>query len=184
MPASIQSSLKDFHLMVSGQIITILGSTLLRFALSLYALDITGRADIFAGLYAVTSIPFLLAPLGGAIADRSNRRNVIVILDFINAAIVLSFIVLLLTESVSILLIGTIMFLLAVISAMYAPVVMASIPQLVPEKKLEQANGIINGVQALSNIVAPVLGGILYGIIGLKMLVITSCLAFFLSAIL
>ncbi|MGN4929610.1 MFS transporter [Bacillus cereus group sp. MYBK14-1] len=184
MPASIQSSLKDFHLMVSGQIITILGSTLLRFALSLYVLDITGRADIFAGLYAVTSIPFLLAPLGGAIADRFNRRNVMVILDFINAAIVLSFIVLLLTESVSILLIGTIMFLLAVVSAMYAPVVMASIPQLVPEKKLEQANGIINGVQALSNIVAPVLGGILYGIIGLKMLVIISCLAFFLSAIL
>ncbi|TQR48178.1 MFS transporter [Bacillus cereus] len=184
MPASIQSSLKDFHLMVSGQIITILGSTLLRFALSLYVLDITGRADIFAGLYAVTSIPFLLAPLGGAIADRLNRRNVMVILDFINAAIVLSFIVLLLTESVSILLIGTIMFLLAVVSAMYAPVVMASIPQLVPEKKLEQANGIINGVQALSNIVAPVLGGILYGIIGLKMLVIISCLAFFLSAIL
>ncbi|OJE08085.1 ABC transporter permease [Bacillus cereus] len=184
MPASIQSSLKDFHLMVSGQIITILGSTLLRFALSLYVLDITGRADIFAGLYAVTSIPFLLGPLGGAIADRFNRRNVMVIFDFINAAIVLSFIVLLLTESVSILLIGTIMFLLAVISAMYAPVVMASIPQLVPEKKLEQANGIVNGVQALSNIVAPVLGGILYGIIGLKMLVITSCLAFFLSAIL
>ncbi|WP_342761831.1 MFS transporter [Bacillus sp. BR3(2024)] len=184
MPASIQSSLKDFHLMVSGQIITILGSTLLRFALSLYVLDITGRADIFAGLYAITSIPFLLAPLGGAIADRFNRRNVMVILDFINAAIVLSFIVLLLTESVSILLIGTIMFLLAVVSAMYAPVVMSSIPQLVPEKKLEQANGIINGVQALSNIVAPVLGGILYGIIGLKMLVIKSCLAFFLSAIL
>lgn len=184
MPASIQSSLKDFHLMVSGQIITILGSTLLRFALSLYVLDITGRANIFAGLYAITSIPFLLAPLGGAIADRFNRRNVMVILDFINAAIVLSFIVLLLTESVSILLIGTIMFLLAVVSAMYAPVVMASIPQLVPEKKLEQANGIINGVQALSNIVAPVLGGILYGIIGLKMLVIISCLAFFLSAIL
>ncbi|WP_142306821.1 MFS transporter [Bacillus thuringiensis] len=184
MPASIQSSLKDFHLMVSGQIITILGSTLLRFALSLYVLDITGRADIFAGLYAVTSIPFLLAPLGGAIADRFNRRNVMVIFDFINAAIVLSFIVLLLTESVSILMIGTIMFLLAVVSAMCAPFVMASIPQLVPEKKLEQANGIVNGVQALSNIVAPVLGGILYGIIGLKMLVIISCLAFFLSAIL
>ncbi|NIA58545.1 MFS transporter [Bacillus pacificus] len=181
---SIKPSMKDFYLMVSGQIITILGSTLLRFALSLYVLDLTGRADIFAGLYAITSIPFLLAPLGGALADRFNRRNLMVIFDFINTAIVLSFIVLLFTGSVSILLIGTIMFLLAIISAMYAPVVMASIPQLVPKKKLEQANGIVNGVQALSNIVAPVLGGILYGIIGLKMLVIISCLAFFLSAIL
>lgn len=176
---SIKPSMQDFYLMVSGQIITILGSTLLRFALSLYVLDLTGRADIFAGLYAITSIPFLLAPLGGAIADRFNRRNLMVIFDFINTAIVLSFIVLLFTGSVSILLIGTIMFLLAIVNAMYAPVVMASIPQLVPEKKLEQANGIVNGVQALSNIVAPVLGGILYGIIGLKMLVIISCLAFF-----
>ncbi|HDR6126104.1 TPA: MFS transporter [Bacillus anthracis] len=181
---SIKPSMQDFYLMVSGQIITILGSTLLRFALSLYVLDLTGRADIFAGLYAITSIPFLLAPLGGAIADRFNRRNLMVIFDFINTAIVLSFIVLLFTGSVSILLIGTIMFLLAIVNAMYAPVVMASIPQLVPEKKLEQANGIVNCVQALSNIVAPVLGGILYGIIGLKMLVIISCLAFFLSAIL
>ncbi|NWK69808.1 MFS transporter [Bacillus paramycoides] len=176
--------MKDFHLMVTGQTITILGSTLLRFALSLYVLDITGRADIFAGLYAITSIPFLLAPLGGAIADRFNRRNLMVIFDFINAAIVLGFIALLFNGTVSIMWIGIVMFLLAVVSAMYAPVVMASIPQLVPEKKLEQSNGIVNGVQALSNIVAPVLGGVLYGIIGLKMLVILSGLAFFLSAIL
>ncbi|MGE7632825.1 MFS transporter [Bacillus paramycoides] len=184
MSISTKSSMKDFHLMVTGQTITILGSTLLRFALSLYVLDITGRADIFAGLYAITSIPFLLAPLGGAIADRFNRRNLMVIFDLINTAIVLGFIALLFNGTVSIMWIGIVMFLLAVVSAMYAPVVMASIPQLVPEKKLEQANGIVNGVQALSNIVAPVLGGVLYGIIGLKMLVIISGLAFFLSAIL
>ncbi|MED0973246.1 MFS transporter [Bacillus paramycoides] len=184
MSISTKSSMKDFHLMVTGQIITILGSMLLRFALSLYVLDITGRADIFAGLYAITSIPFLLAPLGGAIADRFNRRNLMVIFDFINAASVLGFIALLFNGTVSIMWIGIVMFLLAVVSAMYAPVVMASIPQLVPEKKLEQSNGIVNGVQALSNIVAPVLGGVLYGIIGLKVLVLISGLAFFLSAIL
>ncbi|MGE7873170.1 MFS transporter [Bacillus paramycoides] len=184
MSISTKSSMKDFHLMVTGQTITVLGSTLLRFALSLYVLDITGRADIFAGLYAITSIPFLLAPLGGAIADRFNRRNIMVIFDLINTAIVLGFIALLFNGTVSIMWIGIVMFLLAVVSAMYAPVVMASIPQLVPEKKLEQANGIVNGVQALSNIVVPVLGGVLYGIIGLKMLVILSGLAFFLSAIL
>lgn len=134
MSISTKSSMKDFHLMVTGQTITVLGSTLLRFALSLYVLDITGRADIFAGLYAITSIPFLLAPLGGAIADRFNRRNIMVIFDLINTAIVLGFIALLFNGTVSIMWIGIVMFLLAVVSAMYAPVVMASIPQLVPEK--------------------------------------------------
>ena len=67
---SIKPSMKDFYLMVSGQIITILGSTLLRFALSLYVLDLTGRADIFAGLYAITVFRFC----SGSIADRFNRR--------------------------------------------------------------------------------------------------------------
>ena len=175
---------KDFNLMVIGQIISILGSALLRFALSLYVLDITGRADLFAGLFAISSIPILLAPFGGAIADRFNRRNLMVIFDFTSSIIVFAFFVVLVIGHSSILLIGVVMVLLSFVSAMYAPTVMASIPVLVEEEKLEQANGIVNGIQALSNVAAPVLGGILYGMISLKVLVIVSGLFFFLSAIL
>lgn len=85
---------KDFNLMVVGQIISILGSALLRFALSLYVLDITGRADLFAVLFAISSIPILLAPLGGAIADRFNRRNLMVLFDFVSSVIVFIFFIL------------------------------------------------------------------------------------------
>ncbi|MGA3677223.1 MFS transporter [Lysinibacillus agricola] len=175
---------KNFNLMVIGQIISILGSALLRFALSLYVLDITGRADLFAVLFAISSIPILLAPLGGAIADRFNRRNLMVIFDFTSSIIVFVFFVVLAIGNSSIFLIGVVMVLLSFVSAMYAPTVMASIPVLVEEEKLEQANGIVNGIQALSNVAAPVLGGILYGMIGLKVLVIVSGLFFFFSAIL
>jgi len=175
---------KDFNLMVIGQIISILGSALLRFALSLYVLDITGRADLFAVLFAISSVPMLLAPLGGAIADRFNRRNLMVIFDFISSIIVFIFFTMLAIGNSSVFLIGVVMVLLSFVSAMYAPTVMASIPVLVEEEKLEQANGIVNGIQALSNVAAPVLGGILYGLIGLKVLVIVSGVFFFLSAIL
>ncbi|MCY9547894.1 MFS transporter [Lysinibacillus xylanilyticus] len=175
---------KDFNLMVIGQIISILGSALLRFALSLYVLDITGRADLFAVLFAISSVPMLLAPLGGAIADRFNRRNLMVIFDFMSSIIVFIFFAMLAIGNSSVLLIGVVMVLLSFVSAMYAPTVMASIPVLVEEEKLEQANGIVNGIQALSNIAAPVLGGILYGLIGIKVLVLVSGVFFFLSAIL
>ncbi|MGE7926159.1 MFS transporter [Lysinibacillus xylanilyticus] len=175
---------KDFNLMVIGQIISILGSALLRFALSLYVLDITGRADLFAVLFAISSIPMLLAPLGGAIADRFNRRNLMVIFDFMSSIIVFIFFAMLAIGNSSVLLIGVVMVLLSFVSAMYAPTVMASIPVLVEEEKLEQANGIVNGIQALSNVAAPVLGGILYGLIGIKVLVLVSGVFFFLSAIL
>ncbi|MEI4828122.1 MFS transporter [Bacillus sp. FJAT-53711] len=182
--ASIKSSAKDFNLMVIGQIVSLLGSTLLRFALSLYVLDITGRADIYATLYAISSVPLLLSPLGGAIADRFNRRNLMVIYDMLSSIIIFGFLLLLSIDNTSVILIGIVMILLAIISAMYSPVVMASIPLLVAEKRLEQANGIVNGVQALSSVAAPVLGGVLYSMVGLKTLVFMSCIAFFLSAIL
>ncbi|MFL1995794.1 MFS transporter [Lysinibacillus irui] len=171
-------------MMVVGQIISILGSALLRFALSLFVLDLTGRADLFAVLFAISSLPILFTPFGGAIADRFNRRNLMVVYDFISSFIVLIFYCMLLTDNYSVLGIGLVLVLLSFISAMYAPAVMASIPLLVEEQKLEQANGIINGVQALAGVTAPVLGGILYGVLGLKILVIMSGLLFFLTAIL
>ena len=174
---------KDFIIMVVGQIISILGSALLRFALSLFVLDITGRADLFAVLFAISSLPILLTPFGGAIADRLNRRNLMVLFDFVSSGIVWMFFIGLLTDNHSVLWIGLVMVLLSFISAMYTPAVMASIPLLVSDQKLEQANGIVNGVQALAGVTAPVLGGILYGMLGLKTLVIVSGLLFFFTAI-
>lgn len=174
---------KNFNLIVLGQIVSILGSSLLRFGLSTYILDTTGRADIFAALYAISSIPLLFSPIGGAIADRFNRKNLMVIFDFISSVIIFTFICLLSTLNNSIILIGVIMVLLSIISSMYQPTVQASIPLIANEKDLEQANGIVNGISSLSSMFAPVLGGLLYGLIGIKMLLIVSCIAFFLSAV-
>lgn len=185
MQNSFKPSPKDFNLMVLGQVVSVLGSALLRFALSLYVLDITGRADLFATLYATSNVPLLLAPLGGAIADRFNRRNLMVIFDFSSSAIVFCFFFLLTGggDNHSIFLIGAVMVLLSVITAMYTPAVVASIPLLVEESKLESANGIVQAVQSLSNTLAPILGGVLYGILGVNALIVISGIAFFLSAV-
>lgn len=174
---------KDFKLMVLGQVISIFGAALLRFALSLYILDITGRADMFAVLYALSNIPILLSPLGGAIADRFSRRNLMVIFDFTSSAIVLCLFLLILANSSTVVLIGIIMVLLSAISALYTPAVIASIPILVETEKLEGANGIVQAVQALSGVAAPIMGGVLHGVSGIRVLVAISCIAFFLSAV-
>lgn len=174
---------KDFILVVLGQIVSMFGASLFRFALSLYILDITGRADVFATVYAVSNIPRLIMPLGGAIADRFNRRNLMVIYDFISSIIILCLFLVMSTGIVSVTIIGAVVILLSIISAMYTPSVTASIPLLVAENKIESANGIVTAVQSLSNAVAPILGGILYKIVGVNALIILSCIAFFLSAI-
>lgn len=176
-------SSKNFKRMVLGQIISILGSALLRFALSLYVLDVTGSESLFAALFAISNIPLLLAPLGGAIADRFNRRNLMVIFDFTSSAIVLVFMLFMNVGRLSVFLVGFTMVLLSVVSALYTPAVTASIPLLVEKQKLEGANGLVQAVQSLSAVAAPVLGGILYGFMGLKIVVAVSCSSFFLSAV-
>jgi MFS family permease len=173
----------NFSLMVFGQIVTVLGSSLLRFALSLYVLDITGRADIFAALFAISSIPILLSPVGGAISDRFNRQRLMVLYDFVCCAITLAFLLVMISGLASVFLIGTVMVLLGVVSAMETPNGAACIPLLVESHELEGANGIVQGVQALSGVAAPILGGILYGAMGIRVLVAVSCTAFALAAI-
>lgn len=174
---------KDFCLMVVGQIITVFGTALLRFGFSLFILDITGREDLYATLYALSSIPLLFSPIGGAIADRFNRKKIMVFIDVANGTIVLGAVSLLSSETSFLLWVGTVMILLGILSAIEYPNTMAALPSIVPTNRLEQANGIINGVQMLSNIVAPVLGGMLYTILGVKALMVTSSVAFFLAAI-
>lgn len=176
-------SSQNFNLMVFGQIISILGSALLRFALSLYVLDTTGSESLFATMFAISNIPLLLAPLGGAVADRFNRRNLMVLFDFTSSAIVLCLIILMNVGKISIPAIGVTMVLLSIISALYTPAVTASIPLLVEKHRLEGANGLVQAVQSLSAVAAPVLGGILYGIMGLSIVIMISCISFFLSAV-
>ena len=174
---------KDFILVIVGQIISLFGSSLLRFSLSLYILDSTGRADMFALLIAISTLPIiLLSPLGGAIADRFNRRNLMVILDIMSGTILLLF-AFTSIYNITIISIGILMTLLAVISSIYQPTVQASIPVLVSNNNLVKANGIVNGIGALSNFMAPVLGGVLYGIMGIKATIYICIIAFILSAI-
>lgn len=175
---------RNFNLMVVGQVISILGSAILRFALNLYILDLTGRADVFAFVMAISYVPyFFSAPIGGAIADRFNRRNLMVLFDFLSSAIVFILVFFLFADALSVSLITVVLACLSAISAMYQPAVQASIPVLVHQTQLEQANGIVSGVGALSGILGPVLGGALYAITGLGNLLLFSGIAFAASAV-
>ncbi|WP_086312094.1 hypothetical protein A5821_003364 [Enterococcus sp. 7F3_DIV0205] len=173
---------KNILYLVLGQVISVFGGAILRFALSLYVLDKTGRADIFATILAISSIPVLFAPIGGAIADRFDRRLLMVLMDIMNAALaIVLFFILGFTDSI--VMIGLLLFLLSIVGSFDTPVVTASIPLLVKKDQLEQINGLVNGVLSMSNVVAPIIGGILYSILGAQKLIIGSAVFFILAAI-
>lgn len=173
---------KNILYLMLGQIISVFGGAILRFALSLYVLDATGRADVFATMLAVSSIPVLFAPIGGAIADRFDRKMLMVLMDVSNAVLaLLLFLVIGMTESVFA--IGLLLFILSIVGSFDTPVVGASIPLMVEEHELEKINGLSNGILQLSNVVAPIIGGVLYGLVGAQILVGSSIAFFIIAAI-
>lgn len=174
---------RDFTLMVAGQIISLFGNAILRFALSLYVLDTTGSAAVFGGILAVSMVPTILcSPLGGVLADRVPRQRIMWGLDFFTAALVLGY-GLFFASRGTVLAVGVLMVLLAAIQALYQPSVQASIPALASEEHLPAANGVVAQVQALANLLGPILGGMLYGWVGLLPMVAVGGACFFCSAV-
>ena len=80
---------RDFTMVVIGQIISLFGNAILRFALPLYLLRETNSSSLFGAVTASSFIPMVVFSfLGGVIADRINKRNIMVALDFLTAGII------------------------------------------------------------------------------------------------
>jgi len=173
---------KDFILVVIGQIVSIFGNQILRYALPLYLLNKTGSSALFGTISAIAFIPMLvLYPIGGIIADRSNKKKIMVILDL--SMSILIFLFCLIGGIIDIIpLIAITMIILYGIQGAYQPAVQASVPILVKSQYLIQANSIVNTVTSLSGMLGPVIGGILYSIVGLELILYVSMACFFLSA--
>ena len=173
---------RDFTLVVAGQIISLFGNAILRFALPLYLLKETGSSALFGTVTACALLPMiLLSLLGGVLADRVNKRNIMVGLDFLTAFVIMVFYFLVGTVPVVPLFIVTLMLLYG-ISGTYQPAVQASIPALVPKDRILWAGAVVNQVGSLANFTGPVIGGMLYGFWGIGSILRVSILCFILSA--
>lgn len=174
---------KNFTLVVIGQIISLFGNAIVRFALPLYLLNATKSPNLFGIVSAVSIIPqIILTPIGGIIADRVNKKKIMVVLDFFTALLISFCLIFLGKINLVALLMITLMILYG-IQGTYQPAVQASIPILSSKKNLMKANAVVNQVSTLASILGPILGGVLYGIYGIKIVLIASVLCFLLSAI-
>ena len=175
---------KNFIIIVIGQIISLFGNAIQRFSMSLYLLEFTGSTATFANILAISTIPYILfAPIAGRLSDNINRKKIMVYLDLFCSILIGGYAFILLKGNDSALIVGTVMFMLSICATLYGPAVTSSIPQIVEEDKLTSANGIINQVGSIVNFVGPILAGILYGILGIKIIVIINAASFLISAI-
>ena len=174
---------KDFYLVVIGQIISLFGNAVMRFALPIHLLNVTGSAAVLGVVSGCAFIPLaVMSPIGGIIADRVNKRNVMVFLDFFTSGLTVLFLLLYGKVSITGMVLVT-LFLLYGISGAYQPSVQASIPVLVEPEHIMPANAIINMVSSLSGLLGPALGGTAYSLWGIYPVLSIAAGCFFLSAV-
>lgn len=174
---------KNFTLVLTGQIISLFGSAIQRFSLSLYLLELTGSARIYSNILALSILPYIfLAPLAGMAADSFNRKKIMIVLDICAGGLLAVYGLSFFIGIESVFLAGAVMIILAALSACYNPAVTACLPQIVAKENLSFANSCISQVGAWSNILGPVLAGILYGFLGIRMIIIINAISFFASA--
>ena len=153
---------RDFRLLLASLTTSGIGDWFYNIALIVYVLDAT---DSSPGWVAAASIgrlaPYiLLGSLGGVIADRYDRRKVMVASDIAQAMLMLALAAVVATGA-PVLLAIAIAFLSTAAGTPFFPAVAAVTPSVVDEKNLAPANALITTVDSLSLAVGPALGGLL-----------------------
>lgn len=175
---------RNFTFLVLGQVSSLIGNYTLKFALSMYVLECTGSASVFAGMLAMAMLPtILLSPFGGILADRANRRNVMVALDFLSGLSVLAAGFAMLWGK-DMLVIGALLIMLSVLGAFESPTVQACIPQMLSGENIIKGNAVVSHVASVAALITPFLGSLFYTAFGIRLVLGAAVLCFFLTALL
>ena len=175
---------RNFTLLILGQVSSLTGNYTLKFALSMYVLEQTGSASIFAGMLSAALLPtVLLSPFGGILADRANRKHIMVALDALSGLSVLAA-GLLLPLGRELWVIGALLVLLSVLAAFESPTVQACVPQMVSPQNLVQGNVVVSQVSAVTSLVTPFLGSLFYTAFGIGPVFAAAVVCFWLTALL
>ena len=175
---------RNFTLLILGQVSSLTGNYTLKFALSMYVLEQTGSASIFAGMLSAALLPtVLLSPFGGILADRANRKHIMVALDALSSLSVLAA-GLLLPLGRELWVIGALLVLLSVLAAFESPTVQACVSQMVSPQNLVQGNAVVSQVSAVTSLVTPFLGSLFYTAFGIGPVFAAAVVCFWLTALL
>jgi MFS family permease len=151
-----------------GQLISLVGSGMTTFALAVWIFDHTGQATPFALAALAATLPrILISPFAGVLADRINRRRVMILADSGSALVTLAAFLLLRGGGLQVWHIYVINAVAAVFGGFQEPAYAAAIPLLVPKSELSRANGLVQLSAAMDLLVSPILAGALFGSLGL-----------------
>lgn len=178
------TGLRAFLVVWAGQLVSLVGSALTRFALGLWVLDQTGSVTRFAMVILAATLPGLLvAPLAGALVDRWDRRRTMLgaVVATGLATAVLAY--LLQRDLLEVWQVYVFASAGSVLAAFHWPAYVASSTLLVPKRHLGRSAGMIQLGQAAATTLAPVLTALLIVTVGMAGVVLANLATLLFAAV-
>ena len=157
-----------FTIVWVGQIVSLLGTSMTGFALTIWVYETTGSATALAlvGFFFITPM-LVFSPIAGVIVDRHDRKLMMMLSDLASGIVTVAILILYLSGQLQI----WHLYLSAVIQGLFQtfqwPAYSAAISVMIPKEQYGRANGMLSLAETGSNIFAPLLAGALIGVIGL-----------------
>jgi MFS family permease len=162
-----------------GQGTSFVGDAVSMVALVVLVVQITGSASAVGGALVARLLPTIASPLAGVLADRIDRRAVLVASDLARALLVLG-----LVFARDLATIYVLVFLMGLARTVFNPTVRAAFPSVVGGGDLTRANALISGTFSTSIMVGPALGGLLVASVGVDAAFLADAVTYLISAFL
>lgn len=176
------NGMQKFKIIWLGQFVSIMGTSMTKFALMIWAYQQVGKASTLALMGFFSILPYvLLSPLAGSLVDRYDRKKIMIFAD-LGAGIVTALIFFFhMSSSLEIWHLYCAEALVGAFEAFQIPAYISSTTLLIPKEKYSQASGMRSFSSSFSKVFAPVFAGFLLtqiGIQGVMMIdIVTFCVA-------
>lgn len=172
-PKKTNGNFSIFIIIWIGQILSIFGSAIAEFGITLWAYETTGKATPLTLIIVFYMIPMLaLSPVVGVMVDRYNRKLMMMLSDFSAALISVIILALLMTDNLQIWHLYVTAVIAGVFQGFHWPAYSAAISTMLPKQHYARANAMLEMAGPASGIFAPMVAGALIGSIGLRGLLI------------
>jgi MFS family permease len=162
-----------------GQGTSFVGDAVSMVALVVLVVEISDSASAVGGALVARLLPTIASPLAGVLADRIDRRVVLVTSDLARAVLILG-----LVFARDLATIYVLVFLLGLARTIFNPTIRAAFPSVVGGGDLTRANALISSTFSTSIMVGPALGGLLVASIGVDAAFLADAVTYLVSAIL
>lgn len=176
-------NMRTFYTLVITQALSTIGTMMTSLALGIWLFTETGSAmPLMIVAFCMTLPNMLLRSFAGIFADHWDRRKLMVASDAAQALPTLLLVIGFATGSISLWQIYLATLIQAIFGMFQGPAFMSSMTMLVPEHQRDRANALMGISGPLAGLIAPVIAGFLYVMVGVAGIMLIDLVTFLISA--